>query len=49
MDIQFWVHKDSWIYIGNETDGARPATEDEIDTHKNSSNTFESTILTYIN
>lgn len=28
------------ILIGNETEGTRLATEDEIDSHKHSSNTF---------
>lgn len=29
------------ILIGNETEGTRLATEDEIDAHKHSSNTFD--------
>ncbi|MDE8741738.1 hypothetical protein PZA22_12785 [Pectobacterium polaris] len=41
MNVQFWIHKDNWIYIGNETEGARPATEDEINAHKHRSNTFD--------
>ncbi|MBT9186281.1 hypothetical protein ILP31_19535 [Pectobacterium punjabense] len=34
MDIQYWKHKDGWIYIGNEMEGARPATDEEIKTHQ---------------
>ncbi|WP_158584709.1 hypothetical protein [Pectobacterium carotovorum] len=38
MDIQYWKHKDGWIYIGNETEGARPATDEEITLHQSTVN-----------
>jgi hypothetical protein len=31
----FWIHKDGFIYSGDMTDGAREATQAEIDTHLN--------------
>ena len=33
MDIIFWIHPDGWIYTGDQIDGARLATEEEISEH----------------
>ncbi|MEQ9847949.1 hypothetical protein [Pectobacterium brasiliense] len=35
------TYRDGWIYIDNETEGARPATEDEIAVHQYNSNMFD--------
>lgn len=31
----FWFHPEGWIYIGDEIEGARAATDDEIAAHLN--------------
>ncbi|MBP2156850.1 hypothetical protein [Erwinia rhapontici] len=33
MAIHWWIHKDGWIYTGDETEGSREATQDEIEEH----------------
>ncbi|HFR4112428.1 TPA: hypothetical protein ACHVKA_000359 [Yersinia enterocolitica] len=32
-EIKFWVHPEGWIYVGDQIEGARAATETEIDAH----------------
>ncbi|GKX48554.1 hypothetical protein [Pectobacterium carotovorum] len=36
MDNQYWKHKEGWLYIGNKTEGASPATKGEISAHQRS-------------
>ncbi|HDZ9831346.1 TPA: hypothetical protein ACYTJQ_000495 [Yersinia enterocolitica] len=33
VETKFWVHQDGWIYVGDQIEGARAATEAEIDEH----------------
>jgi hypothetical protein len=31
--INWWIHPDGWIYVGDEIEGARAAKQSEIDEH----------------
>ncbi|HDM8089859.1 TPA: hypothetical protein PXN44_000641 [Yersinia enterocolitica] len=33
IETKYWIHPDGWIYVGDEIDGAREATKEEIDEH----------------
>ncbi|EPP1017526.1 hypothetical protein ACULX4_004114 [Yersinia enterocolitica] len=33
VETKFWVHPEGWIYVGDKIEGARVATQEEIDTH----------------
>ncbi|HFR4113123.1 TPA: hypothetical protein ACHVKA_001079 [Yersinia enterocolitica] len=33
VETKFWVHPEGWIYVGDQIEGARAATQEEIDTH----------------
>ncbi|CRY06367.1 Uncharacterised protein [Yersinia enterocolitica] len=33
VETKFWIHPDGWIYVGDEMEGAREATKEEIDDH----------------
>lgn len=33
VDNQYWKHAEGWVYIGDEIDGATPATDNEIALH----------------
>lgn len=37
----WWIHIDGYIYVGDYTPGARPATEEEIENHLNPPKTLE--------
>ncbi|EKN3946594.1 hypothetical protein RSJ44_003696 [Yersinia enterocolitica] len=32
-ETKFWMHPEGWIYVGDKIEGARAATQEEIDTH----------------
>ncbi|EKN3982781.1 hypothetical protein RSJ44_001933 [Yersinia enterocolitica] len=32
-ETKFWIHPEGWIYVGDQIEGARAATETEIDAH----------------
>ncbi|WP_186370148.1 hypothetical protein [Yersinia bercovieri] len=33
VETEYWIHADGWIYVGDEMEGAREATKEEIDEH----------------
>lgn len=33
MEIEFWIHPEGWIYVGDQIEGARAATNEEIRDH----------------
>ncbi|EON3359397.1 hypothetical protein ACNHFS_004436 [Yersinia enterocolitica] len=33
VETKFWMHPEGWIYVGDQIEGARAATETEIDAH----------------
>lgn len=32
-ETKFWIHPDGWIYVGDQIEGARVASQKEIDAH----------------
>ncbi|MGK4422907.1 hypothetical protein ACSMDK_11645 [Yersinia enterocolitica] len=46
VETKYWIHPDGWVYVGDEMDGARVATQAEIDEHlaKNISTDMEQEI-----
>lgn len=32
-ETKFWVHPDGWIYVGDQIEGAKAATQKEIEEH----------------
>ena len=34
-ELKFWIHPEGWIYTGDQIEGARAATEEEIAAHLN--------------
>lgn len=33
VETKYWIHPDGWIYVGDQIEGAREATKDEIGVH----------------
>ncbi|CNL41974.1 hypothetical protein [Yersinia aleksiciae] len=33
VETKYWVHPDDWIYVGDVIEGAREATQSEIEEH----------------
>ncbi|WET16730.1 hypothetical protein P2W49_09910 [Yersinia intermedia] len=33
VETKYWIHPDGWIYVGDQIEGAREATQTEVDDH----------------
>lgn len=32
-ELKFWIHPEGWVYTGDQIEGARAATDEEIQNH----------------
>ena len=35
-ELKFWIHPEGWLYTGDQIEGARAATNEEVTNHLNS-------------